>query len=73
MIAVPSNIARLLVAYFTHTITVEEMSLLDEWITENETGHLQIFEECLEQSLQPQVFDPERDHELEPLKIHNLN
>jgi hypothetical protein len=57
---VPPNIARLLVAYFSRTITEAEKRILDTWICESD-AHMKLFGDCLEQSLQPVIYDRERD------------
>jgi hypothetical protein len=69
---IPTSIANLLVAYFCHTATSEQRDQLDEWICENE-GNMRVFEECLESSLLPVTFDPDRAEEFDVVHRMNLN
>lgn len=57
---VPFRIVRLLISFFSHTITEEQKDQLDEWICETDSN-MKLFEECLETTLLPVVSDPERD------------
>ena len=69
---VPTAVANLLVAYFCHTATEEQRLQLDEWICKNDSN-MAVFETCLETSLLPVTFDPDRAEELEELQSIHLN
>lgn len=57
---IPFHITRLLVAYFTRTITSGRTKELDAWITASD-ANMKIFGECLKESLQPMIFEKKRD------------
>lgn len=65
---VPVSIARLLVAYFCHTITESGKDILDEWICMNDEN-MKVFEECLDIAALPKVYDAERETAFEAGKI----
>lgn len=57
---VPFRIVRLLIGFFSHTITEHQKDQLDDWICESDSN-MKVFETCLETSLLPVIIDPERD------------
>lgn len=65
---VPLAITKLLVSYFCHTLDEAGRKKLDQWICENDQN-MDVFEECLEESLKPVVFDPDRHSPEESLFI----
>jgi len=62
---IPLCVALLLVGYFHHTITETEQEELDTWINES-VENQQVFENCLEMTLQPYIPN-ELDKEKEEL------
>lgn len=58
---IPLSVVRLLTAFFARTITPEQREQLDDWICADEAVNMRVFEECLEISLLPVIYDPERD------------
>lgn len=57
---IPLSVVKLLIAYFSHTITETEKLQLDDWICATQ-NNMKIFGECLQITLFPFVSDPERD------------
>ena len=62
---IPAHIAILLVGYFAQTTTPEETQVIDDWICASEEN-MRLFEECLEATLKPVLYDPDRGEEFEP-------
>lgn len=56
MTAIPISAVYLLIGYFSQTLTEKQKGELDEWMCSDEANQ-QIFEECLEVTLQPKQFN----------------
>jgi hypothetical protein len=69
---IPPSIAILLVGYFCLTLDRQQRELLDESVCEND-ANMELFEHCLETSLLPIQFDPDRAEELSGIAMMNLN